>query len=60
MDKFCIKECTLESILSGLSNMQDFIYHKQHLNKASRLHVIVSLVVFPFVFCTIFSVEFLG
>ena len=35
--------------------------HKQYQNKASRLHVItlqVSLTVFPFVFCAIFSAEF--
>ena len=34
--------------------------HKQYQNKASRLHVItlqVSLTVFPFVFCAIFSAE---
>ena len=31
--------------------------HKRHQNKASRLHVIVSLVVFPFVFCTILALN---
>ena len=34
--------------------------HKQHQNKDSRLQAIVSLVVFPFVSSTIFSVEFPG
>ena len=33
--------------------------HKRHQHKASRLHVIASPVVFPFVFCTICSVGFL-
>ena len=31
--------------------------HKRHQNKASRLHVIVSLVVFPFVFGTILELN---
>ena len=33
-------------------------FHKRHQIKATRLHMIVSLAVFPFVFGTIFSVEF--